>query len=54
MLRQMTEQEKSEALDRAIAARDRGVAPTRRKTRRERAKVLRVWITDGTVPRDAE
>jgi hypothetical protein len=47
--RPMTDEEKRDALERAIAARDRGISPEKPKTRRrrERAKVLRVTVRDG-------
>jgi hypothetical protein len=47
--RPMTDDEKRDALERAIAARDRGIAPEKPKTRRrrERAKVLSVTVRDG-------
>ena len=48
---QMTDAEKKEALDRASAARDRGIVvetkPRKKHKRRSRAKVLSVTVVDG-------
>lgn len=48
MLRPLTDQEKKDALDRALAARDRGIVEKpKTRRRRERAKVLRVTVRDA-------